>query len=135
MDSLKMIFESLHNHSDIALFLMRLMVGGLFFYSGQQKIRKLKHFAERHKLPLPIALGTVLFELIGGLMLILGIFSQIAALMIILVMLGAISFHIFKWKSPYWASKGGWEYDLMWVVMCLVILTSGGGEIGIYPGA
>jgi len=65
-------------------------------------------------------------------MIALGLLTQIGALMIVLVMLGAISFHIFKWKSPYWATKGGWEYDLMWLVMCLVILFTGGGDLKLW---
>jgi uncharacterized membrane protein YphA (DoxX/SURF4 family) len=43
-----------------------------------------------------------------------------------------MSKHIFQWKSPYWASKGGWEYDLIWFVMALTIFLTGGGKIAIY---
>ena len=30
------------------------------------------------------------------------------------VMIGGHEGRALKWKSPYWAANGGWEYDLMW---------------------
>ncbi len=122
------ILSELLNYRELGLLALRLMVGALFFYSGQRKIRDVKSFAKHNDLPFIVGLGAVLFELVGGFMLIVGLYSQIAAFMIILIMLGAMHSHIFKWKSPYWAQNKGWEYDLMWLVMCLVILTSGGGK-------
>lgn len=125
------ILTELLSFRELGLFFLRLMVGTLFFYSGQRKIRDIKGFSKHNGLPVLIGFGAILFELLGGLMLILGIYSQIAALMIILIMLGAIYHHVVKWKSPYWAQNKGWEYDLMWLVMCLVILTSGGGSYSL----
>jgi putative oxidoreductase len=49
--------------------------------------------------------------------------------MIMLLMLGTLRLHIFKWKSPYWAAQGGWEYDLMLFAMALVVVVQGGGRI------
>lgn len=133
MQTISTFSQALTQYQDVGLFIMRLMVGGLFLYSGQLKIRDLKKFAEHNQLPIPVAGIVAFFELVAGLALILGILTQMAALIIIGIMLGALYHHIFKWKSPYWAQEKGWEYDLMWVVMCLVILLTGGGEIGIYP--
>ena len=72
-------------------------------------------------------------EFWGGLAVGLGIATQLAALAIMGVMSGSMYHHIIKWKSPYWAANGGWEYDLMWFTMCLVIVVTGGGTIAIWP--
>ena len=85
-------------------------------------------------MPLPVGFLVVSAELFGGLGVAFGVLTQIAALGIMLVMTGSMYHHIFKWKSAYWAASGGWEYDLMWFTMCLVIVTTGGGQLGIYPG-
>jgi putative oxidoreductase len=48
---------------------------------------------------------------------------------LILVMLGAIQKKIFAWHTGFWGAKAsGWHYDLMFVVMNLVIVTTNGGK-------
>jgi putative oxidoreductase len=69
-------------------------------------------------------------ELAGGLGVALGILAQLAALGLILIMLGAIQKKIAVWHTGFWGQHGtdGWHYDLMFVVMCLVIATTAGGR-------
>jgi putative oxidoreductase len=68
-------------------------------------------------------------ELAGGLGVAVGVLTQLAAIGLILVMLGAIQKKIFVWKTGFWGKHSdGWHYDLMLVVMCLVIATTGGGR-------
>lgn len=119
--------------SDVGLLLMRLMVGFLFVYSGFGKYKKIGKFAEENGLPLVIALLAVSAEFWGGLAVGLGIATQVGALAIMGVMSGSMYHHIIKWKSPYWAANGGWEYDLMWFTMCLVIVVTGGGSLAVWP--
>ncbi len=133
MESIVDFFDMLLQYNDFGLFAMRLYLGLLFAYSGQKKLRGLQGFARHNGLPVPVALVVVLFELIGGIGLALGVYTQVAALMIILVMLGAIYFHTAKWKSKFWAQNKGWEYDLMLLLMALVTLTSGGGSLALLP--
>jgi putative oxidoreductase len=53
----------------------------------------------------------------------------LAACGLILIMLGAIQKKIFVWHTGFWGEKSyGWHYDLMFVVMNLVIMFSGGGR-------
>ena len=131
MTSIQVFIEQFSGYAAYSLLALRLLVGGLFFYSGSHKIKNLKGFAEHNHIPLLVGTGAVLFELIGGLMLILGLFVEIASLMIISIMLGAIYHHVVKWGSPYWAQNKGWEYDLMWLIMSLVILTHGPGALSL----
>src|SRR5438270_125417 len=74
-----------------------------------------------------IVLGAA--ELAGALDVMFGVLTQIAAIGLILVMLGAIQKKIFVWHTGFWREKAsGWHYDLMLVVMNLVILFTSGGK-------
>src|SRR6266581_759003 len=69
-------------------------------------------------------------EVLGSAGVALGILIQLAALGLILLMLGAIQKKIFVWKTGFWGARGyGWHYDLMLLVMSLVILLTGGGRL------
>ncbi|NNG15708.1 MAG: DoxX family protein [Gemmatimonadales bacterium] len=133
MDAIRDLLRELTRFSDVGLLLMRLLVGFLFVYSGLGKYRKLRKFAEENGLPVVVAFLAVSAEFLGGLSVGLGIVPQLGALAIMGVMTGSMYHHIVKWKSPYWAASGGWEYDLMWFTMCLVIAVTGGGSIGLWP--
>jgi putative oxidoreductase len=126
-----MIFSQLAQFSDIALLLLRLMVGIVFLTSGY---KHLKDPATRSKdigmsKSFTIFLGAA--ELAGGLGVISGVLAQLAAIGLILVMLGAIQKKIFTWHTDFWGKSGtnGWSYDTMLVVMNLVIVTTGGGNL------
>ena len=59
----------------------------------------------------------------------LGILQQLAAIGLIVLMLGAIQKKILVWHTGFWGDKAsGWHYDLIFVVMCLVILFTNGGR-------
>jgi putative oxidoreductase len=126
-----MIFPQLAQFADIALLLLRLMVGIVFIASGY---KHLKDPATRSKdigmsKSLTIFLGAA--ELAGGLGVISGVLAQLAALGLILVMFGAIQKKIFTWHTGFWGKSGtnGWSYDTMLVAMNLVIVTTGGGNL------
>jgi putative oxidoreductase len=77
-----------------------------------------------------ITRGIGIAELAGGLGVGFGVLTQVAALGLILVMLGAIQKKLLVWHTGFWGKHGtdGWHYDLMLVAMCLVIATTGGGR-------
>jgi len=73
-------------------------------------------------------------EVAGALGLAFGVFTQWAAVGLILVMFGAIYMKVVKWKTGFWGEKAsGWHYDLLFVVMNLTILCTGGGRIALLP--
>ena len=128
-----MIFPQLSQFTDIALLLLRLMVGIIFITSGW------KHFRDpgaRSK-DIGMSKGFTVFlglaELAGALGVITGVLAQLAAIGLILIMLGAIQKKMFVWRSGFWGSSGtnGWSYDTMLVVMNLVIVTTGGGNLSL----
>lgn len=126
-----MIFSQLAQFTDIALLLLRLMVGMVFLTSGYQH---LKDPATRSKdigmsKSFTIFLGAA--ELAGGLGVVSGVLAQLAAIGLIVVMLGAMQKQIFTWRTGFWSKSGtnGWSYETMLVVMNLVIVTTGGGYL------
>jgi putative oxidoreductase len=120
---------------DLTLLLMRLLVGLVFVASGWS------HFRD------PVGRGKSigqspgftrflgLAEMAGGAGVAFGVLPQLAAFGLILVMLGSIAKKIFTWKTGFWGQHGtdGWHYDLLFVIMCLVIVTTGGGRYVLVP--
>lgn len=122
-------FPALLRFGDVGLLLLRLMVAAVFFDSGWNH---LKDPGERSK-SIGASTGFTAFlgsaEVLGSIGVASGILIQIAAIGLILVMLGAIQKKIFVWKIGFWGGRAyGWHYDLMLVVMNLVILLTGGGR-------
>ncbi len=117
-------------YSDAALLLMRLLVGAVFVTSGWSHAKDPVARGKSIGLPAGVTRVIGIAELAGGLGVALGVLPQLAALGLILVMLGAIQKKIFEWKTGFWGKHGtdGWHYDLLFVAMCLVIVTTGGGR-------
>ncbi len=68
-------------------------------------------------------------EVAGGLGVALGAFTQLAAIGLILIMMGAIQKKIFVWHTGFWGEKNsGAHYDLMLLIMNLVIVFTNGGR-------
>ena len=115
---------------DLALLLLRLMVGTVFMTSGWSHARDPVARGKSIGMSPAFARALGLAEVAGGLGVALGVLTQLAALGLILVMLGAIQKKIFVWRTGFWGKHGtdGWHYDLMLALMCLVIATTGGGR-------
>src|SRR4030081_1845037 len=109
---MNILFPELLRFSDVGLLLLRLMVAAVFFTSG---LNHLKNPTERAKSigasrTFTIVLGAG--EVLGSLGVAFGVLIQLAAIGLILIMLGAIQKKIFVWKSGFWGGHG-WHYDLM----------------------
>ena len=128
-----MTFPQLAQFNDVALLFLRFMVGIVFVTSGY------KHLKDPETRSKDIGMGksfTVFLgaaELAGGLGVISGVFAQLAAIGLILVMLGAIQRKILVWHTGFWGKSGtnGWSYEMMLIAMNLVIVTTGGGDLAL----
>lgn len=115
--------------TDLVLVLLRLMVALTFVTSGWSHTTK---SAERSK-SIGMSQGFTVFlgiaEVAGGLGVAFGVLTQLAAVGLILVMLGAIQKKIFVWHISFWGEKTyGWHYEVMFILMNLVILVTNGGR-------
>jgi putative oxidoreductase len=84
-------------------------------------------------LPPALAYLIIAIEVIGGISLVLGVYSRIAALALIPGMVGAIvTVHGpagFFFNNP----NGGWEYPAFWIVGLVVVALLGDGAYALRP--
>jgi putative oxidoreductase len=119
----------LYQFSDLALLVMRLLVGWVFISSGWRHVKDPVTRGKSIGMSPGFTRCLGIAELTGGLGVALGVLPQLAALGLILIMLGAIQKKIFVWHTGFWGkASDGWHYDLLFVTMCLVIATTGGGR-------
>ncbi len=117
----------------LSLLLLRIMIAIIFLASG---IKHAQHPVERGKsIGMPPTATSILgwIEIIAPLALMLGIFTQIAAIILMLIMLGAMQKKIMVWKKKFFEEKSyGWHYDLLLFLGLFVILATAGGGYVIF---
>jgi uncharacterized membrane protein YphA (DoxX/SURF4 family) len=123
-----MTFPSLLRFLPLGLLLLRWMVAAIFIDSGWSDLKsptvRAKSIGQSQAFT--IFLGVA--EFAGGLGIVFGVLTQLAAIGLILIGLGAIHKKIFVWRIEFWGEKTyGWHYDLMLIVMNLVIIFTNGG--------
>lgn len=128
------MFPQLFIFADLSLLLLRLMVAGVFVTSGWSHVKDPKGRARSIGMSPGFTMMLGVAELAGGLGVAFGVLIQIAAVGLILLMLGAIQKKIFVWHTGFWGEKNsGWHYDLMLALMNLVIACTGGGSYILWP--
>jgi putative oxidoreductase len=127
------MFPQLAQYTDLSLLLLRLMIAAVFVTSGWSHLRDPKGRAKSIGLSPGVTMFIGAAELAGGLGVALGVLTQLAAIGLILVMLGAIQKKIFVWHTGFWGEKAsGWHYDLMLILMNLVVVCTNGGKYVIW---
>ena len=118
--------------SSFVLLLVRILLALAFAYESRYKFRDIRGFAKNDSVPVPAAYFVATMESLAALSMLSGVLSQWAGLGIILLMLVTTSFHVFKWHSPYKASKRGWEYDILMIALAAVIVVYGPGQFALF---
>jgi putative oxidoreductase len=128
------MFPQLYRFTDLGLFLLRLMIAIVFLNSGWGHVKDPAKRGESIGMSKGFTLFLGLAEIAGSLGIIFGVLQQLAAIGLILIMLGAIQKKMFVWHTGFWGEKAsGWHYDLMFVVMCLVVCFTNGGRYVLMP--
>ena len=128
-----------------SLFILRVVLGVIFFAHGAQKVlgwfgghglKGTVGYMTSMGLPLPIAYMVCFFEFIGGIGLIVGLLTRLAALAVAVVMAGAIA--TVHWKEGFFMNweltpgKGhGLEANLAFLAMAVTIFLDGAGLLSI----
>jgi len=123
------------NRVDVAAGLLRTGLGVMFIAHALLKyfVFTLPGTAQFFQsIGLPAGLGYVTFaaELIGGVLLILGVYTRAVALMLLPVLLGATWAH----SGNGWlftSAKGGWEYPAFLALVGLVVAILGSGRYAL----
>jgi putative oxidoreductase len=125
-----------HALADVALLIGRVLLGVLFFAHGWQKlvtngIDGTAAFFGQMGVPMPTlaAWGAAVVELVGGAALVLGLLTPLAALLLVLDMIGAYLF-VHAGKGLF-IEQGGFELVGALGAGCLLLLALGGGRYSI----
>ncbi|MDB5043700.1 MAG: DoxX [Candidatus Eremiobacteraeota bacterium] len=115
--------------TDWGLLFLRIMAGATYVDSGFSDLKDLDARSKSIGMSRNFTTFLAVAEIAGGAGLILGVLTQLAAIGLILIMLGAIQRKIFVWKVSFWGNGGlGWSYDLTFISMLLVIMFTDGGR-------
>lgn len=122
------------NRTQWAVTLIRLCVGIVFIAHGSQKVLGLfggpgldgfASWATQFGIPAYLAYLAAALELVGGLLILLGIYAELGALMIMPVMGGAVYF--VHRTHGFFIQHNGFEYAVCLMVMLTTILLAGPG--------
>lgn len=123
------MMPSLNRHADWALLILRLVIGVIFVYHGMAK----------WAMEEPTTIMTILkfAEPIGGIALILGVLTQLAALGLSIIMVGAIYMKATGFGQGAFDLLGTfgegpkWEFDLMVLAGCIALVIMGAGRLSL----
>jgi putative oxidoreductase len=141
-----MFARLLRTNSDLVLTIARLVLGGVFFMHGCQKVfglfggpgftATMNGFTQGMGIPAPLAFLAIAAEFGGGIALILGLLGRVGALGILVTMVVAVVMvHFQNGFFMNWGMKDhqgeGYEYHLLAIALALVILVKGSGALSI----
>ncbi|WP_327675992.1 DoxX family protein [Kitasatospora sp. NBC_00458] len=124
---------------DVGLLLLRVVLGLTMAAHGSQKlfgwfggggIDGTGHFFDKSGYPAPKAMAVVagLTEVGGGLALVVGLLTPLAAAAILGTMLNALAV---TWSSTFFAAKGGSEYELLLIAASAALALTGPGRYAV----
>ena len=123
-------------YEDIGKLVLRLTLGILILFHGIAKLRYgvsgLEDMLRSHGLPALLAYGVFVGELLAPLLIIIGLFSRIGALVIALNMIVAIAL-VHSSQLADLAQTGGWALELqgMFLFTAIAITLIGPGRFSI----
>lgn len=131
--------------SDWSIAIVRIVLGIIFFAHGAQKllgwyggpglVQSMQTFTEHLHLPAALAFLVIAGEFLGGIGLIVGLFTRPAALFIALTMVGAIAMvHLRHGLFLNWFGDKeghGIEYHLLVIALSLVVIVKGAGAFSL----
>jgi putative oxidoreductase len=92
--------------TDYGLLFLRVMTGVTYLSSGYNDLKNPDARSKSIGEPKGFTIFLAVAELAGGAGVILGVLQQLAAIGLILIMLGAIQKKIFVWKTGFWGEHG-----------------------------
>ena len=122
--------------SSLGLLVLRLVIGGVFAAHGAQKVFEytlpgtVQAFAGMGA-PLPEIAGPVIafLELIGGILLVAGLFTRPVGVLLAADMAGAIV--LVHLGNGIWVGDGGWEFAAVLGAAALALAFTGAGRYGL----
>lgn len=129
-----MLITSIMAYSAWGLLALRVSLAATFFAHGKMKMGmwKAQPSAQMSSGMINMMKFLSIAETLGAVGLLVGLLTQLAALGLGIVMLGAMYMKVFKWKSPFASlEKNGWELDLVLLAAAIMIYIAGPGMLAI----
>jgi len=140
-----MLKKLLATPDDLTLTLARVILATIFFAHGSQKMFGLfggrgvsgtiEIFQQTMGIPAPLTILAMTAEVFGAAGLFLGLFSRIAALGVLVVMLVApFANHLYPHFFMNWTGRQageGFEYHLLAIALIVTVLVRGGGALSL----
>ncbi|PJE76117.1 hypothetical protein COV04_01135 [Candidatus Uhrbacteria bacterium CG10_big_fil_rev_8_21_14_0_10_48_11] len=117
----------------LALLCLRIALGVIFIVHGKAKWGMWK-MQPSEQMPAGMLVKMKILaitETLGGIAVLFGFLTQLAALGLALIMLGAMDFKIRTMKRHFVDSAGGWEFDLILLAASLALVLLGSGAWAI----
>jgi putative oxidoreductase len=134
------LVPELAEQTEWGLLALRVAVGVIFIVHGWPKITGARGMAAAlgggQAKPALVGMVTAqgVVEAGGGVLLILGVLTQLVAVAFMIIMIGAIVFKITKFKTGFMSQQTtGWEFDLVLLAASLLLLFTGPGRLAIQP--
>ena len=128
------ILPSLNQYGDIALFVLRFALGMIFWVHGRSKLGMWNMMPSEQMSSKMISLMRFLSiaEPLGAIAVLSGLLTQLAAMGFCIVMLGAITMKIKRWKAPFMGTQTtGWELDFLVLCASLALIFLGSGSLSL----
>lgn len=119
---------------DVALLVLRLTLAAVLLYHGLPKLMNfgatVGAFQGMH-IPAPTFTAgfALVVEVLGGILLLLGVAVDIVGILVVIEMIGAIAF--VHWANGFDFTKGGWEHPFTILVMALALALAGPGSYSV----
>ena len=116
-------------NKNTGLLILRIAIGAVFLAHGIAKLSGMDGtimFFASLGLPAFIAWAVAIVETLGGAAVLLGIWTRVAAIGLVIVMIGAIT--TAKWGKPF---LGGYEFDFTLLMVNLALATMGPGRYAL----
>lgn len=116
----------------LALLLVRLLMGTAMLFHGWPKIQDVTAFASHARLPLWLGALAAYTEVVGGLLLVLGLLTPVTALFLAGLMAGAFAFVHLPHGDPF-VNPGGASFELaaLYLVLSVAFLLMGPGAYSL----
>ena len=119
---------------DVGILILRITLGIVLIPHGVYKFQKKQFFdkkwREEYGLPVGSVLLTGIVQVVGGLAIILGVYSSLAALIQVLVMVVATWVSIWKHREPFLSTPEGkgWDVNFLLIGAFIALIFLGSGE-------
>ena len=122
------MFSFLSQFESLAMLLLRVVLGFTMMIHGLPKVKNPELWAKNMGFSKHMGWFVSICEFGGGLLTVIGLWTQLAAVAICTVMGGALYHHISVWEHPFTAKNGeSWEFAFLIFCVAFLFATAGAG--------